>query len=63
MDLNQDFPEGVMFTNEYGTLLAKKVEYAWKLKRCTHCSMFRHLKEACRKKYKKEWRRKEASPK
>ncbi|KAJ8429271.1 hypothetical protein Cgig2_000759 [Carnegiea gigantea] len=57
MDLNQEFLEEVTFMDEFSTLLVQKVEYAWKLMKCSRWSMFGHLGEACRKKHRKECRK------
>ncbi|KAJ8419487.1 hypothetical protein Cgig2_008717 [Carnegiea gigantea] len=51
------------FPDEHGVLLRQQVAIEWKPSKCTHCGMYGHIEEECRKKHhKKEWRRVQAPP-
>ncbi|KAJ8445966.1 hypothetical protein Cgig2_001284 [Carnegiea gigantea] len=56
MPLEGHFPEYIEFANEKNT----KDVYEWKLIKCTHCRMFGHTREECRKivSQRQEWRAK-----
>ena len=58
MSLDGQFPEFIEFPNEKGVLIRQKVHYEWLPIKCTHCKMFGHSLEDCRKKdpQRREWR-------
>ncbi|KAJ8419892.1 hypothetical protein Cgig2_017702 [Carnegiea gigantea] len=52
------FLDYIEFTNEKSALIRQKVNYEWLPLKCSHCKMFGHTQENCRKHdtHKKEWR-------
>ncbi|KAJ8446942.1 hypothetical protein Cgig2_026440 [Carnegiea gigantea] len=57
------FLEYIKFFTEHGVLLRQQVVFEWKPSKCTHCGMYGHIEEDCRKKHhKKEWRWVQAPP-
>ena len=60
MPLEGLFPEYIEFANEKDVIIRQKVVYEWKPIKCTHCQIFKHTKEACRKlvPQRQEWRAK-----
>ncbi|KAJ8429718.1 LOW QUALITY PROTEIN: hypothetical protein Cgig2_013790 [Carnegiea gigantea] len=56
MNICQCFPTKVTSIDEYGTLTVKAVEFARKPLKCSHCSMFVHTIDTCKRKYRYEWR-------
>ena len=47
--LEGSFPDFIEFANEKNVIIRQKVVYEWKPIKCTHCRMFRHIKEDYRK--------------
>ena len=58
------FPELIEFFNENQVLIRQQVKFEWQPSKCTHCGMYGHLEEVCRKKHtqRKEWRRVQPDP-
>lgn len=58
LPLEGPFPEYVEFINEHDMLIRQQVKYEWLPLKCTHCQMFGHKEEHCKKKKgtRREWR-------
>lgn len=56
--LDYEFPEYVEFANEKEILNRQQVQYEWKPLQCSHCHMYGHLEDQCRRKQpvRQEWR-------
>ncbi|KAJ8428194.1 hypothetical protein Cgig2_031471 [Carnegiea gigantea] len=56
--LADDFPEYVEFANDKDVLIRQSVVYEWKSFKCSHCMMFGHQEDGCRRKHRirQEWR-------
>jgi len=56
--IEDEFLEFIEFINEHNMVVRQRVEYEWKPTRCSHCKMFGHTGEECRKKtqVRTEWR-------
>ncbi|KAJ8421923.1 hypothetical protein Cgig2_025978 [Carnegiea gigantea] len=52
------FPDFVEFFNDEDILIRQQVQFEWKPIKCTHCSMYGHTEEICKKKVgqRMEWR-------
>ncbi|KAJ8438217.1 hypothetical protein Cgig2_011579 [Carnegiea gigantea] len=50
IQIKVDFPEFIEFINEHNVVMRQRVEYEWEPTRCSHCKMFGHKVEECRKK-------------
>ncbi|KAJ8420062.1 hypothetical protein Cgig2_009515 [Carnegiea gigantea] len=50
MQVDDDFLDFIEIINEHNVVMRRKVEYGWKPIRCSHCIMYRHCEEECRKK-------------
>ena len=59
MTLDGEFPEYIECANERDVVIIQKIVYEWKPVKCSHCKMFGHTFEECRKKEvgRQEWRR------
>jgi len=51
-------PEHVNFINDNDLLIRQKVKFEWLPSKCTHCRMYGHSIDTCRKteKVRKDWR-------
>ena len=58
ISLEGPFPEYIEFFDEVGVLIRQQVIYEWKPLQCTHCHMFGHEDNNCRRKkeLRTEWR-------
>ena len=58
MQLEGPFHDFIEFANERDVIIRQKIVYEWRPIRRTHCKMFGHTQEDCRKKSnpRKEWR-------
>ena len=56
--LNGGFPDHIDFANDKGVMVRQAVAYEWQPIKCSHCSMFSHVVDQCRKKQpiRQEWR-------
>ena len=50
MPLDGNVPEYIIFANEKDILIRQRVMYEWLPIKCTHCRMFGHTQDVCRKK-------------
>ena len=58
MRLDGSFPNYIEFSNEKNVLIRQNVLYEWIPLKCSHCKMFAHTTDHCRKKepQRREWR-------
>jgi len=47
MQLQNSFPDYIVFVNEHNVVVRQKVEYKWKPTKCKFCKMFGHTEEEC----------------
>ena len=48
--LEGHFLDYIEFANEKNVIIRQKIVYEWRPSKCTHCRMFGHTQEECRKK-------------
>jgi len=58
MPLEGNFPDYIEFVSERDVIIRQRIVNEWRPIKCTHCKMFGHTHEECRKKVnqRQEWR-------